>query len=73
MSSFFRPEVAPMFEKPQKSRAEGGSAAGGVWGSANAGSASRLAGAALRQAEVVQNRRQFWSRSMTMTLVLAEM
>eukprot|EP00961_Rhodomonas_salina_P085832 1152739-Rhodomonas_salina.1 len=43
MSSFFRPEVAPMFEKPQKSLAEGGSAAGGVGGSANAGSTSRLA------------------------------
>eukprot|EP00961_Rhodomonas_salina_P171777 2316416-Rhodomonas_salina.1 len=50
MSSFFqvRCEVAPMFKKPQKSK--GGSAAGGVGGtqSANAGSTSRLAGAAGR-------------------------
>eukprot|EP00961_Rhodomonas_salina_P117558 1582374-Rhodomonas_salina.1 len=37
MSSFFRPEVASMFEKPQNILAAGQSAAGGD-GSTNAGS-----------------------------------
>ena len=46
MSSFFRPEVTPMFEKPQNSLAAGQSAAGGVDGSANAGSGSVAASGA---------------------------
>eukprot|EP00961_Rhodomonas_salina_P209235 2824194-Rhodomonas_salina.1 len=46
MSSFFRPEVAPLFQKPQNSRAAGQSAAGGVEGSANEVSGSVAASAA---------------------------
>eukprot|EP00961_Rhodomonas_salina_P107842 1452124-Rhodomonas_salina.1 len=52
MSSFFQPQVSPMFQKPQSSRGAGGSAEAGVGGSANAdrgsAAASGLAGAAGR-------------------------
>eukprot|EP00961_Rhodomonas_salina_P117854 1586118-Rhodomonas_salina.1 len=52
MSSFFRPEVAPMFDKPQNSLAAGQSAAGGGDGSVNAGSVSVAASGATGAGDV---------------------